>query len=211
MCISLPTVGPFTEEMLNTSVTGVYTSTCCHPIASIIAVDQIGNTGFCELSAVTPVVNIKANFKYAELNVFVRETSKFNFHITNLGTKSSLSLQVSDNKYCIGYVTPLTLKMDHKEVVQCEVVLIGSKETGSNKTILVVEAVPLTSEINATRLLEIDVIVKAERSKPSLGWNVTADLDTNPLVTIQHGVTAVLNFTVTNNGMAGTFHFKVNS
>lgn len=210
----LPTVVPFTAGISDKSVTAVYTSTCCQPTASIIAVDKFGNTGFCELSAVTQVINIKADTRYSELNVVVEETSKLALNITNLGTKGSFTLRISENKYYIGYVTPLNVKMDHKELARCEVVLIGKRETGSNKTSLVVEAVPLAREINAKdmRLLEMDVTVQArkeDRPKPSLGWNVTSDVDPKPLLIVQYGVKAVLKFMVTNNGLAGTFHFKV--
>lgn len=210
----LPTVAPFPAAISNKSTTAVYTSTCCHPTARIVAVDQLGNTGVCELSAVTQVINIKTDTKYSKLNVIVGETSKLEFNITNLGTKGSFTLQVSENKYYIGYVTPLNIKMDHREVVRCEVVLIGNRETGSNETRLVVEAIPLEKEINTrdTRLLQMDVTVQArklDRPRTSLEWNITVDLDPKPMLIIQYGAKVVLRFTVTNNGLAGTFYFKV--
>ena len=179
-----------------------------------MAVDQLGNTVVCELSAVTQVINIQTDTKYSKLNIIVAETSKLEFNITNLGTKGSFELQVSENKYYIGYVTPLIIKMDHREVVRCEVLLIGNRETGSNETSLVVEATPLEKGINTqdTRLLQMSVIVQArkvDRPKPSLEWNITADLDPKPMLIIQFGVGVVLRFKVTNNGLAGTFFFKV--
>ena len=192
----------------------VYTSTCCHPTASIVAVDQLGNTGVCELSAVTPVINIQTDTKYSKLSVIVGEKSKLEFNITNLGTKGSFALQVFENKYYTGYVTPLNIKMDHREVVRCEVVLIGKRETESNETRLVVEATPLEKEINTqdTRVLQMGVIVQARKEnqpKPSLELNITADLNPKSKLIIQYGVQVVLRFTVTNNGLAGTFYFKV--
>ena len=101
--------------------------------------------------------------------------------------------------------------MDHKEVVRCEVVLIGSKTTGSNKTSLLVDAVPLAANIDATeiRLLEVDVIVEAEATGPSLGWNVTADLDHIPYLIIHYGDEEELLFQVKNHGQTGTFNFIV--
>ena len=212
----LSTVAPFAAGISNKSTPAVYTSTCCHPTASIVAVDQLGNTGVCELSAVTQVINIKTDTKYSKLNVIVGETSKLEFNITNLGTKGSFALEVSENKYYIGYVTPLNIKMDHREVVRCEVVLIGNRETGSNETRLVVEATPLEKELNTqdTRLLQMSVVVQArkeDRPKPSLELNITTDLDPEPKIIIHYGVNVVLSFTVTNNGLAGMFYFKVSS
>lgn len=210
----MSTVFNFAAGISNKSTSAVYTSTCCHPTASIVAVDQLGNTGVCELSAVTQVINIQTETKYSKLNVIVGETSKLEFNVTNLGTKGSFELQVSESRYYFGYVTPLNIKMDHKEVVRCEVVLIGNRETGSSETKLVVEAKPLETAPNTqdTRLLQIGVIVQArkvDRPKPSPEWNITADLDPKPTLIIQYRVKVVLNFTVTNNGLAGTFHFKV--
>lgn len=208
----LPTVAPFPAGISNKSTAAVYTSTCCRPTASIVAVDQLGNTGVCELSAVTQVINIHTDTKYFKLDVIVGDTSKLEFNITNLGTKGSFALQVSENKNYIGYVTPLNIKMDHKEVVRCEVVLIGNRET--NETRLVVEATPLRKELNTqgTRLLQMSVIVRAKkegRPKPSHEFNITADLDPKPMLIIQYGAKVVLNVTVTNNGLAGKFYFKV--
>jgi len=203
----------FAAGISNKSTSAVYTSTCCHPTASIVAVDQLGNTGVCELSAVTQVINIQTETKYSKLNVIVGETSKFEFNVTNLGTQGSFELQVSESRYYFGYVTPLNIKMDHKEVVRCEVVLIGNRETGSSETKLVVEAKPRETAPNTldTRLLQIGVIVQArkvDRPKPSPEWNITAHLDPKPTLIIQYGVKVVLRFTVTNNGLAGTFYFK---
>lgn len=211
--VFISTVASFTAGLSNKSVRAVYTSTCCHPTASIIAVDQLGNTAACELSAVTQIVNLKSDTKYSTLNVIVGETFKLEFNVTNRGTKSSFTLQLSESKYYMGYVTPLKIELDHGELVRCEVVLIGQRKTGSNKTRLVVEAVPLQNEIIAkdVLLLELEITVharKEERPKPSLGWNITADLDPKPLLIIQYGVKAVLNFTMTNNGLAGTFYLK---
>lgn len=204
-------VAPFPAGISNKSTAAVYTSTCCRPTASIVAVDQLGNTGVCELSAVTQVINIHTDTKYSKLDVIVGDTSKLEFNITNLGTKGSFALQVSENKNYIGYVTPLNIKMDHKEVVRCEVVLIGNRET--NETRLVVEATPLRKELNTqgTRLLQMSVIVRAKkegRPKPSHEFNITADLDPKPMLIIQYGAKVVLNVTVTNNGLAGKFYFK---
>ena len=206
------TVAPFPSGISNKSTAAVYTSTCCYPTASIVAVDQLGNTNVCELSAVTQVINMQTDTKYSKLDVIVGETSKLEFNITNLGTKSSFALQVSENKNFFGYVSPLNIKMDHREVVRCEVVLIGNRET--KETTLVVEATPLRKEINTqgTRLLKMSVIVQARkkgRPKPSHELNITADLDPKPVLIIQYGATVVLNVTVTNNGLAGAFYFKV--
>ena len=208
----LPTVAPFPAGISNKSIAAVYTSTCCHPTASIVAVDQQGNTDVCELSAVTQVINIQTDSKYSKLNVIVGETSKLEFNITNLGTGGSFALQISENKNYISYVTPLNIEMDHREVVRCEVVLIGNRET--NETRLVVKATPLRKEINTqgTLLLQMSVTVQArkkDRPKPSLELNITADLDPKPILIILYGVKFVLNFTVTNNGLAGKFYFKV--
>lgn len=212
--VSLPTVAPFTAGMSNKSVTAVYTSTCCHPTASIVAVDQLGNTGVCELSAVTQVLNLKADNNQSRLNVTVGERSKLEFTITNMGTKNAFTLQLSESEYYIGYVTPFNFKIDHRELIRCKVVLIGKRETGYNKARLAVEAVPLKREMIAEDmpLLKMDVIVQARKQdvpKPLLGWNITTDLDPKPLLIIQYGVKAELKFTVTNNGLAGTFYFKV--
>ena len=211
----LPIVAPFQGGIQsNKSIAVVFSSTCCHPTASIVAVDELGNTGVCELSAVTPIINIQTVTKYSKLNVIVGEKSKLEFNITNLGTKGSFALQVYGNKYYTGYVTPLNIKMDHREVVRCEIVLIGNRETASNGTRLVVEATPLEKEINTQdiHVLQMGVIVltrKTNRPKPSLELNITADLDPKPKIIIQYGVQVVLSFTVTNNGLAGTFYFKV--
>ena len=202
---SLPTVEPFKEGLSNRSVTAIYTSTCCNPTASIIAVDMSGNTGSCELSAVTQVINIEADTENAELNLKLGETSKLGFLIRNLGTKGSFTLQALENKHFISYVAPLNVNLDHNEEAKGEVILTGQRETGSNKTSLLITAVPLTQKVNVShvKLLEIRVTVGSW-----LGWNVTADAYPKLLI-IQYGVKAVLNITLKNNGLPGRFDLKV--
>lgn len=186
--------------------TAIYSSTCCHPSADIIAVDLVGNTGSCELSAVSQVVNIEAQTKYDELKLELGKTFRLEFYIRNLGTKGSFTLQASENKHYTGYVAPLNVNLGHKQGTRGEVVLTGQKETGSNKTSLVVKAVPLRN-LSYVQLFEISVTVE-KRFKPSLGWNVTADVTPHPLI-LQYGVEEVLKITLTNNGLAGTFDLKV--
>ena len=211
--ISLSTAENFTEGISNLSVTAVYTSTCCYPTANIIAVDVGGNTGSCELSAITQVINIKAATKHTELNLVLNETSKLEFKMRNLGIKGTFSLQTSESKHFTGYVTPLNIYLDHQQEARGEVVLTGQKETGSNKERFVVKAVPMKKSINVThvQLFEISVTVKAKREeKTSLGDEAAIQsLVSNNKVIIRAGAKVTVNFTVINVGSDKEFTFMV--
>ena len=101
--------------------------------------------------------------------------------------------------------------MDHKQLARGELVLTGLKETGSNKTSLVVKAVPLinTANVSQVRLFEISLMVgKRKKQDSSLGWNVSTDANLKPLI-IQYGEKAQVQFIVRNIGFAGAFNLKV--
>ena len=191
----------------------MYSSTCCHPSANVIAVDLSGNTGICELSAVTPLINIEAETNSVELNLELGQTLKLRFSIRNLGTKGSFTLQASDNKHFTGYVTPLNVNLNHRQVANSELVLTGLKETGSNKTNVVVKAVPSLKTANRSqvKLIEIKVTVETRKKQtPLLGWNVTADIyHEQPLVIHYGDKQEGIQITLINNGLAGTFNLKV--
>ena len=209
----MSTVAPFSVGTSNRSVTAVYSSTCCHPSANVIAVDLSGNTGSCELSAVTPVINIKAETEPAELNLELGQTVKLRFSIRNLGTKGTFTLQASENKHFTGYVAPLNVNLDFRQVASSELVLTGLKETGSNKTSIVVEAMPSLKTANRSQvqLLEIEVTVGTRKKETLLlEWNVTATVyHKQPLVIQYGGKPAGVQITLINNGLAGTFDLKV--
>lgn len=204
---------PLTEGTLNSSVTGFFSSTCCHPSASIIVVDLFGNTGYCHITTVTPIINIKAQTKSTEIDVFLGETIKIQFAVTNLGTEGYFTLQISEDKHFTGYVTPLNVKLGHKESARGLLVLTGLSETRSRKTSLVFTAIPQTNTANNTshvKLLKINVTVGIERPKElPLEWNISAALS-EEFVTIQYGsMRASAQLTLKNNGIAGTFDLKV--
>lgn len=206
-----PTVTPFTKGLANKSVTGIYSSTCCHPSATIIAVDLFGNTGSCELSAVTPIPILSIEVETAALTLQPGQTSKLRFSIKNLGTRGSFTLQTSENSHFTVYVVPSNVILDHKQVVRGELVLTGLKETESNKTSFVVKAVPLinTANVSQVRLFEISLTVgKREKQDSLMGWNVSTDANLKPQI-IQYGEKAHVKFTVRNIGFAGTFDLKV--
>lgn len=209
----MSTVAPFSVGTSNRSVSAVYSSTCCHPSANVIAVDLSGNTGFCELSAVTPLINIEAETNSAELNLELGKTSKLRFSIRNLGTKGSFTLKASENKYFTGYVAPLNINLDHRQVASSELVITGLKETGSNKTSVVVKAVASLKTANRSqvKLLEIKVTVESRKKRTLLlGWNVTANIyHKQPLVIHYGDKQEGVQITLINNGLAGTFDLKV--
>lgn len=84
-----------------------------------------------------------------------------------------------DSEYCIGFVILININMDYKEVVWCEVVLIGSKMIGFNKISFLVDVVFFVVNIDVIEicLLEVDVIVEVEVIGLLFGWNVIVDLD----------------------------------
>ena len=197
-------------------MTAIYTSTCCHPIANIIAVDVVGNTGSCKLSAVTRVLKIQAQTKYTELNLMPGETTRLEFKIKNLGTKGSFTTLASESKHFIGYVIPLKFNnLDHKQEARGEIVITGQKETGSKRASLVINAEPLIKTTNVTRvrLFEVTVVVTAkEEITPQSTMNKDAALKSlvpHRKVNIRAGAKVTINFTVINEGAANDFTLKV--
>ena len=199
-------------------MTAIYTSTCCHPTANIIAVDVVGNTGWCKLSAVTRVLKIQALTKYTELNLMPGETTRLEFKIKNLGTKGTFRALASESKHFTGYVIPLTFdNLDHKEEARGEIVITGQKDTGSKKASLAINAEPLIKTTNVTRvqLFEITVIVGAKEERtPQFTVNKDAALKSlvpNRKVNIRAGANVTINFTVINEGAENNFTLKVRS
>ena len=199
-------------------MTAIYTSTCCHPTANIIAVDVVGNTGWCKLSAVTRVLKIQALTKYTELNLMPGETTRLEFKIKNLGTKGSFTALASESKHFTGYVIPLTFdNLDHKEEARGEIVITGQKDTGSKKASLAINAEPLIKTTNVThvQLFEITVIVGAKEERtPQFTVNKDAALKSlvpNRKVNIRAGANVTINFTVINEGAENNFTLKVRS
>ena len=197
-------------------MTAIYTSTCCHPTANIIAVDVVGNAGSCKLSAVTRVLKIQAQTKYTELKLMPGETTRLEFKIKNLGTKGSFTTLASESKHFTGYVIPLKFEnLDHKQEARGEIVITGQKETGSKKASLVINAEPLIKTTNATRvqLFEITVIVRAKEERtPQFTVNKDAALKSlvpNRKVNITAGANVTINFTVINEGAENNFTLKV--
>lgn len=203
---------PLTERTLNSSVTAVFSSTCCHPSASIIVVDRFGNTGYCNITTVTPVINIKAQTESTEINIFLGEKTKIQFAVTNLGTEGYFALEISEDKHFTGYVTPLNVKLSHKESARGLLVLTGLSETRATKTSLVFTAIPhpKTTNTSHVKLLKINVTVGIKRPKQlPLGWNISSALSED-FVAIQYGsMQASAQLTLKNNGIAGTFDLKV--
>lgn len=196
-------------------MTAIYTSTCCHPTANIIAVDVVGNAGSCKLSAVTRVLKIQAQTKYTELKLMPGETTRLEFKIKNFGTKGSFTTLASESKHFTGYVIPLKFEnLDHKQEARGEIVITGQKETGSKKASLVINAEPLIKTTNVTRvqLLEITVIVRAKERTPQFTVNKDAVLKSlvrNRKVNISAGAKVTINFTVINEGAENNFTLKV--
>ncbi|XP_068754440.1 von Willebrand factor A domain-containing protein 7-like isoform X2 [Montipora capricornis] len=205
-------VSPLPTGMRNSSgVKAIYTSTCCHPSARIIAVDRFGNTVFCDISTVTPVINIEAQTYSSELDIKLGETTKVQFSVTNRGTKVQFTLQISENTHLMGYASPLNVKLDHKESAQGQLVLTGLKATGSQKTSLELIAIPHTETANNShvKLMVINVTVGTIKTIDSpLEWNITAHLNVE-VVVIPYGMSENTRLTLTNHGIAGTFDLKV--
>ena len=201
-------VATFSEGAVNTSITALFQSDCCHPKVVFVGLDLVGNMGTCSVSLVPDIMSFGAKPNTTAVSLRSGESTKVPFTLTNLGSRGSFSLHVTKTSSLI----PFSLALDANASAAGHVI-IASRSNSSQLEKLTVTAVALSDTVNIKEVtlfdIQVSVFSETQPTTPALKQIRLGAVAPNSPQSIKPGARLELNFTVTNLAAIETFTFNV--
>ena len=217
-CVNIPpalvflSVATFSEGAVNTSITALFQSDCCHPKVVFVGLDLVGNMGTCSVSLVPDIMSFDAKPNTTAVSLRSGESTKVPFTLTNLGSRGSFSFHVTKTSSLISYVIPFSLALDANASAAGHVVIASRSDTSQLEK-LTVTAVALSDTVNIKEVTLFDIQVSGlPETKPTTPAPKLIHLEAvspHSHQSIKPGGRLELNFTVTNLAAIETFTFDV--